>query len=316
MISEEIVNNIITKKPSEEVPYSDKYDTIPLSQKFFTLIKNREESVIVHAVDGGSVVLFDGGGWIISKVKVGRVKYNGVNKAEQEVKEYYVLVINKEKYEVIIFDKEENEISVELPDFNNLEIDEIPAKVMKLLEWLYCEELCKECNDLILMDSALEPENKVEELVIKRLSSVNNSIVGFCKTSRLRTTSGRSLLGVINVLSPESSAWFYHPLYENEGLIKTFIVKLKKNSDYCHKVQLFNKDEPRKVFPILNTLAGDSETLGYPYPLFKVDKIARVNSFEKRDELINFIKVLKRTDLMFDTRSQSFHSILDNRMYK
>lgn len=306
----------LSKSDKVEVVLSKKYKGIPISKNNFKPIQGKNNSQI-YAIDGGSAIIADGGAWIISKLKVGIIGYNEKSKNYQKVKNYYCTIINRKKYEITLTDEKDNIIQMELPDFSEYEIDEVPSKVMKILEWQTCKELCNNQDQFILMDSSLEGDNDVEQEIINKVSNTNNIIVGFCKTSRMRTINGRSLLGVINSISEKQTSWQYYPLYEDEVKTNTYIVKLHKLAKYCHKVQLFKKEKNvTNIFQILAYFASDSEVLGYPYPLLKVDKVARINSFEKRTESNAVERELKKTTLIHDTISQSFHAQLDKRMYK
>ncbi|MBN1923241.1 MAG: DNA double-strand break repair nuclease NurA [Nanoarchaeota archaeon] len=313
-----IINHILNVLNSKEaeVALSKELKGLPLTRNNFTAI-NGARACQVYAVDGGSSVISDGGAWIIAKIKIAVVGYDSEKKNHKTVSNYYASIINKNNYEITVT-KDDKVVDLTLPDFNAYEIDEVPSKIMKILEWKTCRDLCNKGKKLfIMMDSPLEADNKVEEEVIRHVSESDNTVIGFCKTSRMRTTKGRSLLGVINGLSDKLKSWYYYPLYENEEGVNTFILKLNKISRFSHKVQMFAKENDFiKNFEVLAFFARDSETLGYPYPLVKADKIARITNFEKRKEMNIFERELKKTDLINDTYSQSFHAELDKRMYK
>jgi len=317
MNADKILKKIINNNVGAEAAISMKWKSIPLSAKHFSPIEGKVEGNVC-AVDGGSAVVADGGAWIISKLRVGVVEYNPERKVKEYSQDFFAIIVNKGVYEVSVFDKEYNELIVDLPDFNQLEIDEVPAKIMKILEWRACLNLCNERdNCFILMDSSLEGDNSVEENIIEKVWKTSNVVVGFCKTSRMMTNNGRSLLGFVNSMAGKNSAWYYYPLFEDEVFVKTFIAKLSTYSKYCHKVQLFGKEENiSRVFGLLAFFAGDSQVPGYHYPLVKADKVARINHFEKRDENNKWLRLLKKTDLFHDVQSQNFHSELDKGMYR
>jgi hypothetical protein len=312
-----LIKKLITGRKGIEKALTNKFKAVPITKKNFNLIKSPEVRT-VHAIDGGNTIIVDGGAWLIAKIKTAVISYNKTRKVSQEEKTYYTSIINKEDYEITINDEKGSEVKINLPGFKNIEIDEVPNKIMKILEWKACQELCKKQPGLfVLMDSSLEPDNKVEEEIIGEVSKTENVVVGFCKTSRMRTISGRSLLGFINTISDKGTSWYYHPLYEDEEKINTFIIKLNNNSKFCHKVQLFKKEKNiNQVFKVLYYFASDSETLGYPYPLVKADKTARITHFDKQMEKNKFERELKKTELINDSLSQSYHSELDKRMYR
>jgi hypothetical protein len=74
-----------------------------------------------------------------------------------------------------------------------------------------------------------------------------------------------------------------------------------------------------RIMPLLAYYANDAELLGYPYPLLKADKLARINEYDRRRELTKFKVLLKKNNLESiekDERSTDMHSRLDKRMYR
>lgn len=311
----DLIKKLISKKEGSDKVLSKKFKAIPFKKEYFSIITS-SKARNVYSIDGGNSIIIDGGSWVISKIKIGVVEYNETRKIGQNVEIYYAFIVNKKNYEITITNERMEELKFDFEDYNHLEIDEVPNKIMKLLEWESCKDLCKKEGLFILMDSPLEGEGEIEEGVINQVKESNNTIVGFCKTSRMRTINGRSLLGVIHGMSTPKTSWFYYPLYEDEKRVNTFIVKLNENSKFCHKVQLFSKEKPSLVLPVLKYFAGDSETRGYPYPLMKADKVARVTHFEKQGEKNKMERELKNTELINDVHSQDFHTELDKRMYR
>jgi len=294
------------------LPFSNELVGVDLDKKNFKTIDKKEASRIA-CIDGGCLTIADGGSWIISKIRIGTVEYDGLKKTRQEAKEYYLIIVQKEKYEVVALDNNVP-INLKLRGVDSCKIEELASKIMKYFEWQEC--LNQKTDSLILMDSALNAETEFEKELVDKVLEKKISVIGFCKTSRIRTINGRSLLGVVNSISPKKTAWFYYPIFENEKIIKSFIAKLDDSSKFCYKVELPNYSNPEKIFSILRFFSKDSEMPGYPYPLFKADKLARINSFEKKKELYNIENELKKNDLFFDALSNSFHSELDNRMYR
>ena len=72
------------------------------------------------------------------------------------------------------------------------------------------------------------------------------------------------------------------------------------------------------MFGVLAYFSRDPEIVGYPYPLIKVDKIARVKEDEKKMEN-NKIKLMAKKEgliLDYDENAAIMHSLLDKRMYR
>ncbi len=65
--------------------------------------------------------------------------------------------------------------------------------------------------------------------------------------------------------------------------------------------------------------SNDAELVGYPYPLLRADKVARISSHEKEAERRNVSVTARRmglTDIEYDILSQDMHERLDRRMYR
>ena len=119
---------------------------------------------------------------------------------KKEIKNFYYGCVNTlNGREDLLFEKGDR-INININKVHKgSEIDEVPAKVMKLLEWNTCLELLKTIdNGIILMDSGFKADNPDEQLIISRVKNLsskkNISIVGFCKTSRMSTNTGRRFL--------------------------------------------------------------------------------------------------------------------------
>ncbi len=310
MIPIEIIKNLVTKDVKNEFVVSNDYSPVPLNKDNFHKIDNLNIGNGV-AIDGGSSTIVDAGPWLIAKIKVGAVKQEGT-RTTSNVDEYYAVITSDEGYKISIFTTDWKEVDT-IEGFKGIEITEVVPKVMKIMEWKKCLELSGK-EEMILMDSSLEPSNRFEEELISQCRESNSTIVGFCKTSRMRTNSGRSALGAINQLSGTMERWYYFPIFSDEKSQYTYIAKLNKMSNYCYKVQLFKQDN--RVFERLAYLSSDSEIAGYPYILAKADKVARVNSYEESRTKKAFGSYLKKSPLEFDIMSNSFHQELDTRMYK
>ena len=139
-------------------------------------------------------------------------------------------------------------------------------------------------------------------------------ILGINKTSR-QTDNVRPIIGVINEYSSKNlknKAW----LYQREGLS---IIKFHPNSDFCFRVEYCGNGKIMDIVSKIAYYSSDPEIIGYPYPLFKADKVARIKEFEKNSHK-NHIKIisreLKKDFVDFDEKSAIFHDVLDKRAYK
>ncbi|MDD4353945.1 MAG: hypothetical protein PHN56_05825, partial [Candidatus Nanoarchaeia archaeon] len=165
-------------------PYNNEFIGSEVSKKNFSIINNKKSSKII-CIDGGCATIADGGSWILAKIKLGIIEYEGLKKNRQETEEYYLIIVQKEKYELRIYNK--GEISeLKLSGIDSIKIEELPSNIMKYFEWNACLKQKKDC--LIIMDSALNAEYEFEKELVKKALDEKLNVIGFCKTSRMRTT--------------------------------------------------------------------------------------------------------------------------------
>ncbi len=241
------------------------------------------------AIDGGSSKIVDGGAWAIGLVRIGKVKYNSKGKISEETKDYWVGISEDE---IKVFDEKEIKTPVRIRDVEH-PFETAINDVRKFLEW---EEASKE-EDIVLMDSILKPIETWQISILKKMKRV----IGIPKTTR-ESINGRSIVGLI-VNKP--GKW----IYKVNDL--TF-VKFHELSEYVYKVDMKGVDE--EIIPKIAFFASDPEMIGYPYPLLKVDKIARITKEEKRS--LEFKIKQKLGEISDDLKSQDMHKNLDLRAHR
>ena len=251
-------------------------------------VKVPDENVI--AIDGGSSKIVDGGAWAIGLVRIGEVEYNKKGKVGEKVEDYWVGISEDEIK--VIKNKETIKVPVKLRDVDN-QFETAIGDVRKYLEWKHASETSK----LVLMDSILKPIETWQVEMIKRMKRV----VGIPKTNR-KGLNGRSLIGLI---SKHPGSW----IYKLDDLI---FVKFHPISEYVYRVDLKGVD--LNIIPKIAFFAYDPELIGYPYPLLKVDKIARITNEEKRT--LEYKIKEKLGDLVDDLKSQDMHRNLDLRAHR
>ena len=315
----ELLKTLVSKKL---LVVSKNYSNI-VSKKHFTAIKKKNASDLpVYAVDGGCSIIADGGSWIYAKIKISVIGYQGYKMIKKRIDNFYYGAVNTGRGRRDVLFEKNKQVDLNVKSMHkNGDIDEMPAKVMKLLEWNACLELLKKSDSgMVLMDSGFNPDNKDEEKIIGMVKSLslkkNIPVIGFCKTTRMATNTGRSFIGVLSKMSSGlKKPWFYYPVFENEKNYSTGIVKMNFLGKYSYKINFWGNN----VLSALNELTfycNDKELLGYPYPLLKADKLGRVSDFETKSEFRRFKIQNAGNELLEDLKSQSFHSELDRRRYK
>ncbi len=252
----------------------------------------------VFAVDGGSGIVLDGGSWIIAKIKIGETCYRNGKRVSEKVDEYLLSVVDsRNKRTVKIFP----ETKIKLTKSN---IDELPNEARDLLEKRKIEELSGKISDedIILTDGLFN-------------GITGKNLVAVCKTSRLRTKTGRSLLGSINEMGKKEMSgkkWAY-PLGGSE-----FIVKFHEKSRFCYKVSISNPEKMEWFLSAVSCYSKDPEIIGYPYPLLRIDKVARLREDEKKttNQRIKMSARQIGMNLEDDEAATVMHSLLDERAYR
>jgi hypothetical protein len=303
--------NFLGEIQSEKSLVSD----INISEKNFHEFQTIEPSGMFYAIDGGNATIIDCGNWLISKIKVCALGYGKKECIKRESSEHYAGVLTRGKKTFLKLDPENKELEqTNLPVGN---IEDIPNECRAFLEWEKIKEISKNIKQCeIIITDGLPPNGH-------QIS--NTTIASICKSCRLSTSNGRSLIGYINELGSRlmtNKKWYYYPVFENEQNHTTVIAKLHEKSNFCYRIQINETRDSTKLKEILGIISyfsGDPELLGYPYPLLKADKVARLRDDEKDAEHyrakisakemgINFIE--------FDESSTIMHNLLDKRAYR
>jgi len=258
----------------------------------------------LFAVDGGSAVIIDGGNWTISKIKVSAVGYEA-DQCISEVSQAYtlgaVIISDKVRLKLDPADAEVESLSIPKSSFEDA-TDICRAALEQKLITKLAAELKKE--DMVLTDGLL-PERLPGKPVF----------VGIAKSSRMRTETGRSMLGWINEASSRqmpNKKWL-------KKLDGEFVVKFHEKSSLCYRTQVRNIETPEKVIATLAYFSSDPELLGYPYPLLKADKLARFRNGEKAFERSRVKSLARRMGISFidfDESSTITHDLLNERAYR
>lgn len=283
----------------------------------FEKYESAKSDKTIFAVDGGSSVIVDGGTWNISKIKIASVAYKNDEKCAETVDEYTLAAVMKRKKLSFKLIPQTN--MKFLP--NSTDIEEIPNLIRSVLEWAKIKEISEssEPGTVILRDGAFGSNEAYEKTIINDVfdscKKHGVEIVGICKTSRESTEYGRPVVGVINEAGfacLPNEKWLYS---DNE----LTIAKLHEKSDFCYRIESPKKDNLIKTLGIVSYYSKDPELLGYPYPLLKADKVARVKEFEKEMESAK-LKILARSlgknFIETDEKSTITHSLLDKRAYR
>ena len=299
MITSFISGSSLDKKEIE----SSKYSELP-----------KENIGKVYAIDGGNSTIYDGGTWILQKARVSIVGYN----------EEKILEERNAAETHIVYGWKNNEIEVKLNkidkfpkiDFRTVKFEEIGDSIRKILELKVAVDFIDKLKkgDILLIDGILKAEFDEESEIIGDLISkagkIGVNLVGIAKTSRMRTKSGANMLGLL-IEKAEMKRWRYELDKEN------LVVKLNPHSKNVFRMNLFGDIE--KTLGILSYYSKDPLLVGYPYPLIRVDRLARISNHEKLQEKRRVGITAKNMGLKSiesDISTQNFHKKLDKRNFR
>lgn len=292
-------------------------EEIPISKKEIKRFKPKYKDEKVYAIDGGNSILADGGSWLIGKIKLAYSCYKE-ERLSEELKEYYFSAhLENGKVRVGTTQLDSNEKSEYAPGQSEFDkkLEEVKDTVMKIGEFKLVKEVFEEAEpgDLILIDGLLrsknEEANHLMEKLIEKAKKKEVIIIGLSKTSRIGTTTNRSLLGYLNQISEDlEGPWFY----EVPNRTGNYILKLHGDAEYCYRAEVSQFRE--SSFQLLAYYSSDPVILGYPYPLYRVDKTARLRDIEEDREKLRLEEIKEDyPSLKFDTLATSMHEELDSR---
>lgn len=272
----------------------------------------------VYAVDGGCSTVIDGGTWSISKLKTGVVSYVLGKRRYEKVSNFMLGIIKKEK-------SIEWKITPEFSGFNlvsnSTKMEELPNLARSVVEWLQIKKIAQdsEPGDIILRDGAFSSAEAFEKSIINDAVEFCKSkgvfLIGVCKTSRMSKDNQRPFIGVLNEFTSKTmpdKKWFY----QDKDIT---VVKLHENSELCFRIESSVSENLADILSKVCYYSSDPEFTGYPYPLLKVDKIARVRDFERSNENRKakmLAKSLGKEFIEYDEKTTIAHNMLDKRAYK
>jgi hypothetical protein len=300
------LKSIIWSKPSGEKEFDER-----------NFRETKGESSRIFSIDGGNALIGDGGTWSISKAKTAVVGYENGKRIKEDVVFNLFMLIRKNG-EIILND----DIKIPEIEFNNIKFEDAPSEVRKILEFMTTIKVLDELKsgDVLLIDSLLKPDHGFQEKIIdemiQKAEKKNVHLLGVAKTSRLSTKSGRSLIGLLSEAGMKPFPWYYYPISDEKTDFKDMVIKFHPKSKYCYRCNLIGSEI---ALSTATMYSNDAELVGYPYPLLRADKIARISSYEKEADRRNLSITARKMGLdkiEYDILSQDMHARLDKRMYR
>jgi hypothetical protein len=327
-VIEQIIRNLDSSVREDELgdPFlsSHNYRAYPLNVQYFHSIKTVESNRKLSFIDGGNQELIGAPNF---SVQLNRIYFNifsGRRRTQPKSLppriEFFSVTIAKFRDGEIFYDTSlfpaTDEFSEFLPDSSDLCFSSTDRRVMvgnsradigrvasiarRFAEWKYAKNIVKaelDEGDVLVMDGTLRTaftnESKYARAAYAEAKAKGVVYTGLSKTSRLFTTTGLSLLGVIRRLALDNKVgptWYYYPIAESlspEHEAAIFIVKLNDQSPRAFRYEIhaeqaksLSLNELNEIFSQLSINASDLSFPGYPYGLIDADDNARVRSEE------------------------------------
>ncbi|MFW6110617.1 MAG: DNA double-strand break repair nuclease NurA [Thermoproteota archaeon] len=305
-------------EPSFRPP--ENYRHIPFCEENFKPIPPVDCDKLLFFVDGGNQEIVGAPNF---SVQLNRVYFSVFRGGERVLEnflpervEFFSATHSRCRNEKIFYDTllipVKQEFQQLLPDEEDLSFDSMDRTVMngvqranisqvasiarKFAEWSYARHLIQEEmeeGDVLVRDGSLRAtfthEAKYAQEVYEAARSKDVILTGLCKSSRLFTTTGLSLLGAVSKFAVDHQvpyeSW-YLPVAEAESEehnAMIFVVKLAEVADYIFRYELdreqFRTLEEEEVERIMCQLAENARDVsfpGYPYGLVDADRFARV----------------------------------------
>lgn len=299
----------------EEIVASKQYSKNPISLDNFSLITKSPLSLPLIAIDGGNATLISSPSFELSVVRVAAVTFIDGKLSSSTVETKYLLV-NLEKNEYVCSFIEENGEMTEFQRFSytsfsftdSVKIQAVSSLCRRLVELEYA---MRQDDKLILLDGSLHSVHPVEKMYIDQLIS-KRLVCALSKSMQFVTTSGYALNSFL--LNQQDGCWIVSDILLHRDFF-VYFAHFHNQSSYVFRMDVSRDVDITKIGGVLAAYSIDPVFLGYPYPLIRVDDLARISDTEKdffREKLFSQLPDLTKRQLKQIESSQSAHSILDS----
>ncbi len=357
-IVDDLIGNISDLEPGDPTFGDDRYSPYPIDRDSFHEIPGTSDSRRISFIDGGNHPIISTPSFSIHLIRVYFNLFKGDERLNAEdlpeKLDFYSISVaeggdrikyvtrtvpadeKSEGYEPIdgelSFDSWDDTLST---GHHRVDIDRLGNIARKFAEWkiagLIAEKELDE-GDLIVSDGPLKSSVTNESRFAQRAfeKAEKNGVIfsGLAKTSRIYTTTGNTLVGVVKRLGEEelpTEAWYYHPVADidrQDHPAEMYLVKLHPESDYVFRYEILKQQamertrkEIENILSDLSRNSRDPSFPGYPYGLKDADQFARV----RKSELESHEGMLKSafcgreswSDLKGYLMATDAHSVLD-----
>ncbi|MGH2662396.1 MAG: DNA double-strand break repair nuclease NurA [Actinomycetota bacterium] len=280
----------------------------------------------VWAIDGGSCLLADGRSFQVAGYRSARVRFRGGVTDLVESPPLTVRALSTEEMERIYREQLER-MEVEVPD----RVPDVPRPVDFLREcgeWLLVRDtvLGARRGDLVLVDGSLHGGPWISSDFVRRTHQAaidrGVSLAGVVKASTLFWGRNAPLVSLLKRRGdreigprPWASRISTDPAFARLYVGEIFVAHLAPTAHHAFRVDVARGGAgAEEVLARLAGCANDAAFVGYPYPLARAHRAARVSGYAVADLRRTFRDALSRRGMAEDdieTLFQDFHEILN-----
>jgi hypothetical protein len=278
------------------------------------------------AIDGGSCTLADGRSFNVAAYRASRVRFAGGRTDVVESPPLTVRALSSEEIERIA-----REQLTELCGGEPERLPELTRPVDALREWAEWSEVLRTIReagpgDLVLVDGSLHGGPLVPPQVVRAAHEEalgrEVSLAGVVKASTLFWGRNAPLVGLLKRRGDRElgrAAWAARistdPTFARLYIGEIFVAHLAPTASHAFRVDVARGPAP--PLDVLARLAGcsdDAAFVGYPYPLARAHRAARVSGYAVADLRHAFREALSRNGMAeedIETLFQDFHEVLN-----
>jgi hypothetical protein len=280
----------------------------------------------IWAVDGGSCMLADGRSFNVAAYRASRVRFSDGRTDVIESPPLTVRALSSEEVERIA-----REELTELCGSEPERLPEMTRPVDALREWAEWSQVLRtireaEPGDLILVDGSLHGGPMVPPQVVRTAHeeavAKEVSLAGVVKASTLFWGRNAPLVGLLKRRGDRElgqGAWSARistdPTFARLYIGEIFVARLAPTASHAFRVDVARGPAPpEEVLGRLAGCAGDAAFVGYPYPLARAHRAARVSGYAVADLRHAFREALSRNGMGeedIETLFQDFHEVLN-----
>jgi hypothetical protein len=279
----------------------------------------------VWAVDGGSCVLADGRSFQVAAYRAARVRFAGGVTDVVESPPMQVRALSHDELQRVA-----RTALAELCGAEPERLPELPRPVDGLREWAEWGEVLRtlgdaSSGDLVLVDGSLHGGPLVPPEVVRRVhrEAVDRGVAlaGVVKASTLFWGRNAPLVSLIKRRGdrelgrvPWAARISTDPTFGRLYIGDIFVAHLAPTAPQAFRVDVAGGTPAEEVLGRLAAVADDAAFVGYPYPLARAHRAARVSGYAVSDLRRGFRDLLSRRGMAEDDIEllfQDFHEVLN-----